>query len=44
VDAGGWPLYFARTFNWVCIRWPSRDRVLDELRDPDCSVSRRILV
>jgi len=32
VDAGGKPRYFADTFNWICIRSPWRDMVLDELR------------
>ena len=38
VDAGGRPLYFARTFNWVCIRSPWRDMVLDELRQIQTAV------
>ena len=32
VDASGKPRYFADTFNWLCIRSPWRDMVLDELR------------
>lgn len=32
VDAKGQPLYFARTFNWVCLRSPWRSMVLDELQ------------
>lgn len=32
LDSAGKPLLFARTWNWMCIRSPYRDLVLDELR------------